>query len=651
MARTRRSQAAHHDLFPGFADVTEVGAGAIATVYSARETATDRQVALKLLAVRDASPQTLETFEREAAVLGALSAHPNIVTLLRTMRTPDNRPVLVLELCDGSVGDRHRPGYGLPVRDVVALGGKIAGALETAHRAGVLHRDVKPQNILVTRFGEPALADFGVARLQSSTQLTNGLFDFTTLHVAPELLEGGPAGPATDVYELASTMYQLVAGWSAFRAFEGEAPASVILRILRDPVRPLAENRAPTALSDLLIRAMAKRPEQRPASAAEFASALTEVEAAYGWPRTVAVVGAAADPADARSFASLPDGLPPQPAPVVPVSTADWSAPTLTQHAGDAAPEPTPPPAEVTVRRSTLPGVPPAAPPPGVPPVVPPPGEPPAVPTPEPVVPTPEPVVPTPEPVVPTPEPVVPTPEPVVPTPEPVVPTPTPEPPPVEPTPEPTPEPGPPSAAHSPGVPAAEQTVRRSALAAPATARHAAPPTDEPSTRQPAAEETVSRSSLRHLAVAPAPTPGTQETVFRSSLDGSRAFPPPAATPPPVATPLPVAAATHPDLALDPAALRRRVTIRAGSASLQVDEQRLVLRSWLRRSEIAWADVTGFETRHEGVGAQGSGGHLVALTRTGPVELPATRRSMADLRYMQALLEAYRQRAQSGVRL
>ena len=127
------------------------------------------------------------------------------------------------------------------------MGIKLAGALETAHRAEILHRDVKPQNILLTEFGEPALADFGVAMLQSSTQTTTGLFDFTTLHVAPELLEGGQATPATDVYELASTLYQLLAGQSAFRAFAGESPASIILRILRDPVQPLTRAEIPIA--------------------------------------------------------------------------------------------------------------------------------------------------------------------------------------------------------------------------------------------------------------------------------------------------------------------------------------------------------------------------------------------------------------------
>ena len=285
MAIGRRRAATQSTLFPGFGDVTEIGTGSLATVYRAREHDTGRWVALKLLNVRDASPRALESFQRESVALGALSSHPNIVTLFRSFPSADSRPVLVLELCAGSVADQARAG-GMPVAEAMSIGIKVAGALETAHRAEILHRDVKPQNILLTEFGEPALADFGVAMLQASAQTTAGLFDFTTLHAAPELLEGGATSPATDVYELASTLYQLIAGQSAFRSFDGESPASVILRILRDPVQPLIAADVPMALSDLLVAAMSKEKEQRPPTAAEFADALGQIEISQGWPRT-----------------------------------------------------------------------------------------------------------------------------------------------------------------------------------------------------------------------------------------------------------------------------------------------------------------------------------------------------------------------------
>jgi serine/threonine protein kinase len=299
-------------LFPGFADVVEIGRGTLATVYSAREVETNRRVALKLLNARDVSARAIESFERESLSLGAVSSHPNIVTLFRIFRAVDGRPVLVLELCRGPISERIRQGEGMPVAEVLSIGIKIAGALETAHRVEILHRGVKPENILITEFGEPALADFGVAKLQSSTQTTAGLFDFTTVHAAPELLEGGPTSATTDVYELGSSLYQLIAGRSAFREEDGESPASVILRILRDPVKPLLNANVPPELSDLLISAMSKDRESRPPTAAEFARRLSSIEAAQGWPPTPFVI------TDARD--SLPPERPALPAHASPAS-------------------------------------------------------------------------------------------------------------------------------------------------------------------------------------------------------------------------------------------------------------------------------------------------------------------------------------------
>jgi hypothetical protein len=121
--------------------------------------------------------------------------------------------------------------------------------------------------------------------LQSCTQTTAGLFDFTTLHAAPERLEGGATSAATDVNELASTLSQLIVGHSAFRSYDGESPASVILRILRDPVQPVIAAGVPVALSDLLLRAMSKDKDHRPPTAPEFAGELSQIEGGQGCPR------------------------------------------------------------------------------------------------------------------------------------------------------------------------------------------------------------------------------------------------------------------------------------------------------------------------------------------------------------------------------
>jgi hypothetical protein len=123
-----------------------------------------------------------------------------------------------------------------------------------------------------------------------------------------------------------------------------------------------------------------------------------------------------------------------------------------------------------------------------------------------------------------------------------------------------------------------------------------------------------------------------------------RPSPTPVAPTPPVAPPAPPVEALRGDLALDPLSLRRRATIRFGPTMLTVDESRIALRSWWRRRELLWSDVSGFERRMDG--ERRSTGRLVALTRTGPVQLPATRRRPGELDELKALLEAYHKRAQ-----
>jgi serine/threonine-protein kinase PknK len=259
---------------------------------------------------------------------------------------PDGRPVLVLELCSGSLA-QHLAGVSesgaLPAHEAVAIAAKLAGALETAHRGGVLHRDVRPENVLITAYGEPALSEFGVSRLRSAgVPATAELFDFPGPHVAPELLLGQEATAATDVYGLASLLYQLLAGLPPMAAYAGEMPSATILRILRDPARPIDAPEVPYALSDLLLWALAKDPAQRPPSAAWFAEELGRIEARNGWSRTPSLVADPAAPVRAGTgrrhavrlhrpgrarVATRPAfGPPPAPAPLQPTPVARMRA-------------------------------------------------------------------------------------------------------------------------------------------------------------------------------------------------------------------------------------------------------------------------------------------------------------------------------------
>jgi len=284
----------HHNLvptFPGYSQISEIGGGGFSTVYRATEASTGRLVALKVLRVSGSAPHVVMAFDLEVRALAALSSHPNIVTMYQTLTTADGRPVLVMELCRESIAHTVRNQGPLDARHATTIGIKIGGALETAHRSGLLHRDMKPQNVLITQYNEPALADFGVAALQASDKATEGILGFTMLHAAPEVLEGQYLSPATDVYGLASTLYQLLAGQAPFAAYDGETPASVILRILRDPVTPLrAKAEVPIALSDLLSTALAKDPSRRPVSALALAEALQQIEILEGWPPTFPAV-------------------------------------------------------------------------------------------------------------------------------------------------------------------------------------------------------------------------------------------------------------------------------------------------------------------------------------------------------------------------
>lgn len=345
--RGRKSAAAASgtSTFPGYASVGELASGAFATVYRAVELGTGRAVALKVLRVADTSPHLVDVFEKELGALALLSNHPNVTTLYGTFFTPDGRPVLVLELCRESLAHRVRQSGPLSAGEVVQVGIKIAGALETAHRSGLLHRDMKPQNILVSQFDEPVLADFGVATLQAQAQSTEGVFGFTTLHAPPEALEGLPLSPSADIYGLASSMYQLLVGRGPFSSYEGEAPASVILRILRDPAPRAPATGVPVALADLMESALAKDPGKRPQTAGHFADSLREIEALAGWPQTPYVVWGTSSvaPPDEGSLEPAEQGPVPSPIGITAARLSDLLR--ADGHGGQPAPLPLVPPA------------------------------------------------------------------------------------------------------------------------------------------------------------------------------------------------------------------------------------------------------------------------------------------------------------------
>ncbi len=274
--------------------IAAIGAGGMGEVYRAKDTRLGRTVAIKVLPPDlAASPERRRRFEQEARAVSALN-HPHICTLYDIgSAAPSNEPgaphtdFLVMEHLDGqTLAERLEKGP-LPVREVLEVGAQVADALAKAHRHGVLHRDVKPGNVMLTKAGAKLL-DFGLAkakpgaaapddgRTMSVTRgpLTSaGLVMGTVPYMAPEVLEGKEADARADIFALGAMLYEMVAGR---RPFGGESQASLIAAILTAEPPPLADlaTVTPPALDRLIRGCLAKDPDDRWQAAGDVARQL-----------------------------------------------------------------------------------------------------------------------------------------------------------------------------------------------------------------------------------------------------------------------------------------------------------------------------------------------------------------------------------------
>ncbi|MEW2360215.1 serine/threonine-protein kinase, partial [Spirillospora sp. NPDC029432] len=337
---------------PGYRVLEQVGEGGFSVVYRAHQERLDRMVALKVLSISSVDDGAMRRFQRECKITGRLSGHPNVVTVLDTGSTRSGRPYIAMEYFEhGALSDRLAREGPLPVAEVLRIGVKMAGALAATHDTDVLHRDVKPQNILVSGYGEPALADFGIARLVDSFDASHTQA-FTPHHAAPEVLEGRTPGVGADIYSLGSTLYQLLAGQPAFKGPPGEGIAPLMLRILNDPPPPIRRQDVHASVAEVVTRAMAKAPEQRYASGVEFARHIQRVQNELGLPVTEMAhsggAAAAVFPSASASASTLspspPDEAPPAFTHPKPPPVPDW-APTLTGEHGTAGAGTAPAPA------------------------------------------------------------------------------------------------------------------------------------------------------------------------------------------------------------------------------------------------------------------------------------------------------------------
>jgi len=260
--------------------VALIGAGGMGEVYKARDTRLDRSVAIKVLPPAFAGNAQLKLrFEREAKTISQLT-HPHICTLY-DVGNEQGVEYLVMELLDGeTLADRIARGP-LPMRDVLRYGGEIAEALDRAHRAGVVHRDLKPGNVMITKSGAKLL-DFGLAKggaleitadgeTQQKALTQEGTILGTFQYMAPEQLEGTEADARTDIFALGALLYEMATGR---RAFEGKTKTSLIASIVGGEPKPIREIQplTPPAFEHVVAKCLAKDPDHRWQSASDVAS-------------------------------------------------------------------------------------------------------------------------------------------------------------------------------------------------------------------------------------------------------------------------------------------------------------------------------------------------------------------------------------------
>src|SRR3954470_25061486 len=275
------------DLPPRYRFVRHIANGGMATVWAAEDSILERLVAVKVLAAGYAVDQAARRrFTREARAAARVSDHPNVVTIF-DIGDHDGDAFIVMEyFAGGSVADRIRKGDPLPTPLVLQWLRQAASALDAAHAADIVHRDVKPGNLLLDENGRLAVGDFGIASLAGETAVTAaGQVLGTAAYLSPEQAKGLPATPASDRYSLAVVAYELLCGR---RPFAGDTP--VAQARAHAEAEPLTATGSCDAAADVLRWGLAREPEDRPASAAAFVDALEDAVGDAAEPTRVTTV-------------------------------------------------------------------------------------------------------------------------------------------------------------------------------------------------------------------------------------------------------------------------------------------------------------------------------------------------------------------------
>ena len=300
--------------------VEPIARGGMATVWLADDAVLSRRVAVKVLRADLAEDDALRARFRNEAIAAAKLSHPNIVATYDT-GDDDGTAYIVMELVSGPTLRRIIDDVGgLPVKDVIRIGAQVAAALDAAHGAGLVHRDVKPANVLVPESGAVKVTDFGIAKAIGTDDLTRtGTVMGTARYLSPEQVNGHGTDARTDVYGLGLLLFEMLCGHPPFGGDTEIATAMARLTTTAPSVR-VERPDAPAALDDIVHRCLARKPEARYASAGQVHDALVRVQSAPSRPAGPAVAPppAAARPVSPRAATAAAPAARPTPRPQPP---------------------------------------------------------------------------------------------------------------------------------------------------------------------------------------------------------------------------------------------------------------------------------------------------------------------------------------------